>query len=101
MTVGPFGFKAVAFFAADEDDRAVPQVSFSGVWAPAEGSRHRRVPPLSTGSQGLSAGFRALEGPPSASLEFTGRAGVTDQTDWPEAIFSSSAIFSSMGGWVS
>src|ERR1700677_3919001 len=27
---GPFGFKAVAFFATTDDERAVPQVSFSG-----------------------------------------------------------------------
>ena len=30
LIAGPFGFKAVAFFATDEEDRAVPQVSFSG-----------------------------------------------------------------------
>jgi LemA protein len=30
MIAGPFGFKAVAFFATDEEDRAVPAVSFSG-----------------------------------------------------------------------
>ena len=30
LIAGPFGFKAVAFFATDEDDRAVPQVNFSG-----------------------------------------------------------------------
>jgi len=29
VIAGPFGFKAVAFFGADEEDRAVPQVSFS------------------------------------------------------------------------
>ncbi len=30
LIAGPFGFKAVAFFATDEEDRAVPQVNFSG-----------------------------------------------------------------------
>ncbi len=30
VIAGPFGFKAVAFFATDEEERAVPQVSFSG-----------------------------------------------------------------------
>ena len=30
LIAGPFGFKAVAFFATDEEDRTVPQVSFSG-----------------------------------------------------------------------
>jgi LemA protein len=30
LIAGPFRFKAVAFFATDEDDRAVPQVAFSG-----------------------------------------------------------------------
>src|ERR1700677_1768247 len=30
VIAGPFGFKAVAFFEADEQDRAVPQVNFTG-----------------------------------------------------------------------
>ena len=30
LIAGPFGFRAVGFFAADEEDRAVPQVSFPG-----------------------------------------------------------------------
>src|SRR6202453_1335603 len=30
LVAGPFGFKAVAFFATTDDERAVPQVSFSG-----------------------------------------------------------------------
>src|SRR5271167_3299285 len=30
LIAGPFGFKAVAFFAADDEDREVPQVSFPG-----------------------------------------------------------------------
>src|SRR6202167_6148289 len=30
LIAGPFGFKAVAFFAVGDDDRAVPQLDFSG-----------------------------------------------------------------------
>lgn len=37
LIAGPFGFRAVAFFAADEEDRAVPQVSFSSSVPQAEG----------------------------------------------------------------
>jgi LemA protein len=33
LIAGPFGFRAVGFFAADEEDRAVPQVSFPGAAA--------------------------------------------------------------------
>jgi LemA protein len=36
LIAGPLGFKAVAFFAATEDERAVPQVSFTGS-GPASG----------------------------------------------------------------
>ena len=50
MIAGPLGFKAVAFFAADDEDRAVPQVSFPGSQpgpsAPGSG------PPMATGSDG-------------------------------------------------
>jgi LemA protein len=37
LIAGPFGFKAVAFFAADDDDRSVPQLDFStsGAGAPS------------------------------------------------------------------
>jgi LemA protein len=50
---GLFGFKAVAFFATDEEDRAVPQVSFSGSGVDAAGpeSAAPSGPPLA-GSQG-------------------------------------------------
>jgi LemA protein len=37
LIAGPFGFKPVAFFAAGEDDRAVPQVTFSGRGPGADG----------------------------------------------------------------
>jgi LemA protein len=57
LIAGPFGFKAVAFFGADEEDRAVPQVSFSSSGAgaaspapvPAVGSED---PPPAAGAQG-------------------------------------------------
>ena len=52
LIAGPFGFKAVAFFGADEADRAVPQVSFPGSGPgaagppslPAGGPRGFRLP---------------------------------------------------------
>ena len=64
LIAGPFGFRAVAFFAADEEDRAVPQVNFSGSgpaatgpgpsgppWPPARGASarcwHQGPPPAS------------------------------------------------------
>ena len=83
LIAGPFGFRAVAFFAADEADRTVPQVNFSGP-GPAQLGRHRRGPAGRWGRAGLAAS------------QLSGRLG---QTAWPEAIFSSSAIRSSMGGW--
>jgi LemA protein len=57
VIAGPFGFKAVAFFGADEEDRAVPQVSFSSSGAgaaspapvPAAGPEG---PPPAGGAQG-------------------------------------------------
>ena len=58
VIAGPFGFKAVGFFAVDEGDRAVPQVSFPG--AAASGS----LPPASPEGGLPPAGGTA--GPPSA-----------------------------------
>jgi LemA protein len=54
LIAGPFGFAAVAFFATDEEERAVPEVSFPGMngsapVAAAEG------PPAATESQGPPA----------------------------------------------
>ena len=46
VIAGPFGFRAVGFFATDEGDRAVPQVSFPGV-SPGAGAPE----PLPTGNQ--------------------------------------------------
>jgi len=57
LIAGPFGFKAVAFFAVDEEDRAVPEVSFAGSdpgaanSAPVAASAPEGPPPV-TGSQG-------------------------------------------------
>jgi len=65
LIAGPFGFKAVSFFAADEDDRAVPQVTFPGAGS-SGGESTSSGPPLSTGSQGPPPASEP-EGPPSAS----------------------------------
>jgi LemA protein len=65
VIAGPFGFKGVAFFGADEGDRAVPQVSFPGV-APATAGPAASGPPLATGAEGLPPATGA-EGPPPAS----------------------------------
>jgi LemA protein len=61
LIAGPFGFTAVAFFAADEDDRSVPQVSFSssGPGAPSPAS----LP--AAGPEGLPPAA-GTQGPPSA-----------------------------------
>jgi LemA protein len=57
VIAGPFGFKAVAFFATDEDERAVPQVSFPGSDAGAAGpaplpAAGAEALPPATGTQG-------------------------------------------------
>jgi LemA protein len=61
LIAGPFHFTAVAFFAADDEDRAVPQVSFPGSGAATAGPPVAAAdpvgPPPATGS----------EGPPAAS----------------------------------
>jgi LemA protein len=57
LYAGPFGFTAVAFFAADEADRAVPEVSFAGSGpggadpAPVPAAAPEGPPPA-TGTQG-------------------------------------------------
>ena len=101
LIAGPFRFTAVAFFEADEADRAVPEVSFAG----SAGRRERgRTPPSARPRRprGPSAcnrhsgpAARRLSTPPTEAA--TARA----QTDWPEAILSSAAIRCSIGGWVS
>ncbi len=57
LIAGPFGFKAVAFFATDEEDRAVPQVSFSEPSAGGPGpagvaAAGPDAPPPAAGSEG-------------------------------------------------
>jgi LemA protein len=54
MIAGPFGFTAVAFFAADEEDRAVPEVSFPGATGPAPAAAVGGPPPA-TDTQGPPA----------------------------------------------
>jgi LemA protein len=51
LFAGPFGFKAVAFFAADDDDRAVPQVTFPGS-GQAGAAPGPSGPPPATGADG-------------------------------------------------
>ncbi|MGO8872146.1 MAG: LemA family protein [Acidimicrobiales bacterium] len=64
LIAGPFGFKAVAFFGADEEDRAVPQVSFPGAVQSPTGAAPSGPPPAA-GSQGPPAAG-GTQGPPPA-----------------------------------
>jgi LemA protein len=61
VIAGPFGFRAVAFFATDEADREVPQVSFPGSDAASAGP-----PPLSASSAEALPPAAGTEGPPQA-----------------------------------
>jgi LemA protein len=63
LIAGPFGFRAVAFFATDEADRAVPQVTFPGAAPGAPGSPSG--PPLAGGTEPLPPAA-SPEGPPPA-----------------------------------
>jgi LemA protein len=67
LIAGPFGFHAVAFFSADDEDRAVPQVSFPGAGGagPASDGTAPSGPPLATGAEGLPPAA-GPEGPPPA-----------------------------------
>jgi LemA protein len=65
LIAGPFGFKAVAFFAADADDRAVPQVSFPGSVAGAAGASPSG-PPLAGGGESLPPAATPEGRPPPA-----------------------------------
>ena len=56
LIAGPFNFKAVAFFATDDDSRAVPQVSFDNPAPGAAGGPAPSGPPPA-----------GAEGPPSAT----------------------------------
>jgi LemA protein len=61
LIAGPFGFKAVAFFATDDEDRAVPAVSFPG----SNGGPSGR-PPAPAASPAGPAVPVAAAGPPPA-----------------------------------
>lgn len=65
LIAGPFGFKAVAFFAVDAGDREVPQVSFPGSVAGATGAAPSG-PPLAGGSNTLPPAATPEGGPPPA-----------------------------------
>jgi LemA protein len=54
LIAGPFGFTPVAFFATDEDERAVPEVSFPGASGPAPAPATGGPPPA-TDAQGPPA----------------------------------------------
>jgi LemA protein len=58
LIAGPFGFKPVAFFAVGEDDRAVPQVNFTGRGPGTAG------PPVAGGPGKLPPAVGTREPPP-------------------------------------
>jgi LemA protein len=62
VIAGPFGFRAVAFFATDEEERAVPQVSFPGSGPGADGQA-----PLPAADAEALPPAAGAEGPPPAS----------------------------------
>ncbi len=64
LVAGPFGFKAVAFFATDDESRAVPQVSFPGSGQASAGSGPSG-PPLA-GDGGGPPPASGSAGPPPA-----------------------------------
>ena len=99
LIAGPFHFIAVAFFAADDADRAVPEVVVPRLRR-RRGPRGRAAgPPPATGARTTARDLtdRALPCGPIRSAERSDR----NQTVWPETIFSSTAIRSSIGGCVS
>jgi hypothetical protein len=64
LIAGPFGFKAVAFFSTDEEDRAVPQVKFSGS-GPVATNPAPSGPPLAGGPDGLPPAAETQDLPPA------------------------------------
>jgi LemA protein len=64
VIAGPFGFKAVAFFATDEEERAVPEVSFPG--APAAAGAGAAPAPLPAAGADALPPAASAEGPPPA-----------------------------------
>jgi len=63
LIAGPFGFKAVAFFATEEEERAVPEVSFPGSGPGAAGQAP--LPAAGPPAAGLPPSVGG-QGPPSA-----------------------------------
>jgi len=67
LIAGPFGFTAVAFFAAEEGDRAVPQVSFPGAGQDGSGAPPSGPPPLpAAGAESLPPAAGSQGVPPAA-----------------------------------
>jgi LemA protein len=65
LVAGSFGFKAVAFFATDDESRAVPQVSFPGSGQVGAGAAPSG-PPLAGDGEGPPPAVGS-EGPPPAN----------------------------------
>ena len=66
LIAGPFHFTAVAFFAVDEADRAVPEVSFASAGPPVAGAAGApAVGPPPAGPEGLPPST-GTSGPPAA-----------------------------------
>jgi LemA protein len=65
LIAGTFGFKAVAFFATDQEDRAVPQVNFSGP-GPGVAGPAPPGPPLAGGPEGLPPAAAPGGSPPAS-----------------------------------
>jgi LemA protein len=61
LIAGSFGFTAVAFFATDEEDRAVPEVSFPGASGPPPANGPASVP-----AAGGPPPVTDAQGPPAA-----------------------------------
>ena len=65
LVAGPFGFKAVAYFATDDESRAVPQVSFPGSGQASAAPAPSGPPPAGDDEGPPPAGGSA--GPPPVS----------------------------------
>jgi LemA protein len=66
LVAGTFGFKAVAFFAADDQDREVPQVNFNSTGQSAAAPPVQSGPPLAGGGQQGLPPAAGGSGPPPA-----------------------------------
>jgi len=67
LIAGTFGFKAVAFFAADDEDREVPQVNFNTTGQSVGAPPAQSGPPLAGGSQEGLPPAAGGSGPPAAT----------------------------------